>query len=396
MGNFGQSFSYCSLPHSNPWFLRQAWFRNTWSWNHSKRPSMTYVADERRIEIVSHLSCLMYFDVVFALNNQRYLMCKIHFDPWNRCDFVMFYAHFRWATRAVVHCLGPGTRNSALTISMWKRIQRLLELELFHSWVQDNTKLYKIYQLNNWYHHSEWLAFRVGFCISILRGDLLWEWYAWRPRRWGCLEPLQGDLLWRDVFFFPMKFQSGSFARNQSQRCRSRCPYSAIYPWYPSMVHLRKTSIPRTCEILWDMKITLNYFFWFCWLFHFLFRFFQVKCGDFRSLEPAAWHDIHSRFGTHLGPKPGVETLDVRCHVMATCQKLRIYKFSFDFVANCCGERWYTVHDKRIILEISYRGMCVDAEAQETGKDQGFRYHLSGRNTGCFKDRSSHYEVIVF
>ena len=70
-----------SLPHSNPWFLRQAWFRNTWSWNHSKRPSMTYVADERRIEIVSHLSCLMYFDVVFALNNQRYLMCKIHFDP---------------------------------------------------------------------------------------------------------------------------------------------------------------------------------------------------------------------------------------------------------------------------------------------------------------------------
>ena len=121
-----------------------------------------------------------------------------------------------------------------------------------------------------------------------------------------------------------------------------------------------------------------------------------MKCGDFRSLEPAAWHDIHSRFGTHLGPKPGVETLDVRCHVMATCQKLRIYKFSFDFVANCCGERWYTAHDKRIILEISYRGMCGDAEAQETGKDQGFRYHLSGRNTGCFKDRSSHYEVIVF
>ena len=31
----------------------QAWFRNTWSWNHSKRPSMTYVADKRRIEILS-------------------------------------------------------------------------------------------------------------------------------------------------------------------------------------------------------------------------------------------------------------------------------------------------------------------------------------------------------
>lgn len=35
---------------------------------------------------------------------------------------------------------GPGTRNSALTISMWKRILRLLDLEHFHSWVQDNTK----------------------------------------------------------------------------------------------------------------------------------------------------------------------------------------------------------------------------------------------------------------
>ncbi|CAL1160478.1 unnamed protein product [Cladocopium goreaui] len=32
--------------------LPQAWFRNTWSWNHSKRPSMTYVADKRRIEIL--------------------------------------------------------------------------------------------------------------------------------------------------------------------------------------------------------------------------------------------------------------------------------------------------------------------------------------------------------
>eukprot|EP00435_Cladocopium_sp_Y103_P052798 s344_g16.t1 len=32
--------------------LPQAWFRNTWSWNHSKRPSMTYVAEKRRIEIV--------------------------------------------------------------------------------------------------------------------------------------------------------------------------------------------------------------------------------------------------------------------------------------------------------------------------------------------------------
>eukprot|EP00434_Breviolum_minutum_P008802 symbB.v1.2.007761.t1/scaffold480.1/size253386/23 len=62
----------------------------------------------------------------------------------------------------------------------------------------------------------------------------------------------------------------------------------------------------------------------------------EVKCGDFRSLEPAAWHDIHSRFGTHLGPKPG---------------------------------------------------------AQETGKDQGFRYHLSGRSTGCFKDGFHDYVI---
>ena len=68
-------------------------------------------------------------------------------------------------------------------------------------------------------------------------------------------------------------------------------------------------------------------------------HFFQVKCGDFRSLEPAAWHDIHSRFGTHLGPKPGVETLDVQCRVMPTCQKLRIfYELSFDFVANLSDE----------------------------------------------------------
>lgn len=40
--------------------------------------------------------------------------------------------------------------------------------------------------------------------------------------------------------------------------------------------------------------------------------------------------------------------------------------------------------------------MYVDSEAQETGKDQGFRYHLSGRSTGCFKDGSSHCQVIVF
>ena len=86
---------------------------------------------------------------------------------------------------------------------------------------------------------------------------------------------------------------------------------------------------------------------------------FQVKCGDFRSLEPAAWHDIHSRFGTHLGPKPGVETLDVQCRVMPTCQKLRIfYELSFDFVANLSDEGWYTLHDiKESYLQYSYQGM---------------------------------------
>lgn len=129
MGNFGRRFSelatqnaailhlkdvliflnflLCLVREMNVWFLLQAWFRNTWSWNHSKRPSMTYVADERRIEIVSHLSCLMYFYVVFALNGQRYLiLCKVYSDPCFRCDFVMLHAHFGWVTRWGVHWLG--------------------------------------------------------------------------------------------------------------------------------------------------------------------------------------------------------------------------------------------------------------------------------------------------
>ena len=38
----------------------------------------------------------------------------------------------------------------------------------------------------------------------------------------------------------------------------------------------------------------------------FLLNYHQelVKYGDFRSLSGAAWHSIHSRFGTRLGPKP--------------------------------------------------------------------------------------------
>eukprot|EP00438_Fugacium_kawagutii_P025370 Skav236532 [mRNA] locus=scaffold78:1094282:1122857:- [translate_table: standard] len=56
-----------------------------------------------------------------------------------------------------------------------------------------------------------------------------------------------------------------------------------------------------------------------------------LKLGDFRSLGGAGWHRIHSLFGTRVGPKP--------------------------------------------------------EGAQETGKDQGFRYHLSGRTSGCFKDQ---------
>lgn len=85
--------------------------------------------------------------------------------------------------------------------------------------------------IKNWYHHSQWLAFGVGFFVSIPRGDLLWERYAWRPCRWGCLEPLQGDLsVAKCVVLFPVfALQSGSFAMNQSQRCTSRCPYSAIF-----------------------------------------------------------------------------------------------------------------------------------------------------------------------
>lgn len=62
-----------------------------------------------------------------------------------------------------------------------------------------------------------------------------------------------------------------------------------------------------------------------------------LKYGDFRSLPGAAWHSIHSRFGTRLGPKPD--------------------------------------------------------GAQETGKDQGFRFHLSGRSSGCFKDGFHDYVI---
>lgn len=62
-----------------------------------------------------------------------------------------------------------------------------------------------------------------------------------------------------------------------------------------------------------------------------------MKYGDFRSLGGAAWHSIHSRFGTRLGPKPD--------------------------------------------------------GAQETGKDQGFRFHLSGRSSGSFKDGFHDYVI---
>ncbi|CAJ1453511.1 unnamed protein product [Effrenium voratum] len=62
-----------------------------------------------------------------------------------------------------------------------------------------------------------------------------------------------------------------------------------------------------------------------------------ASVGDFRSLEPAAWHALHARFGTRLGPAPQA--------------------------------------------------------AQETGQDRGFPYHLSGRTTGTFKDGFHNYVI---
>eukprot|EP00913_Durusdinium_trenchii_P021462 g20170.t1 len=61
------------------------------------------------------------------------------------------------------------------------------------------------------------------------------------------------------------------------------------------------------------------------------------ELGDFRVLSAAGWHAIHRRFETRLGPAPD--------------------------------------------------------GAQETGKDQGYRFHLSGRSTGHFKDGFHDYVI---
>lgn len=256
----------------NVWFLLQAWFRNTWSWNHSKRPSMTYVTDERRIEIVSHLSCLMYFDVVFALNGQRYLiLCKIYSDPCFRCDFVMFHAHFRWVTRWGVHCLGArheklGTYNLYVeenTEAAWPWLLSLLSPGQYQ--VIQNISIDKLIStldvvnwhnyIKNWYHHSEWLAFGVGFFVSIPRGDLLWERYAWRPCRWGCLEPLPGDLaVAKCVFYFPFWHCTVEVSQGIRANDAHRGAHTVLYSNLPFGT---RPDLWNSYEI-WIMKITLN------------------------------------------------------------------------------------------------------------------------------------------
>lgn len=162
--------------------------------------------------------------------------------------------------------LSPGQYQVIQNISTDKLISILVTIDIVNWYVK------------KWYHHSDWLAFGAGFFVSMPRGDLLWERYAWCPCRWGCLEPLQGDFLWRNVFFIS-RFGTSEwkFRKESEPTMHVEVPIQRYITF-----HLAQD---QTCEIV--MRYELWRSLWIpssekrfcCWLYHF-FMCFPVFSGE--------------------------------------------------------------------------------------------------------------------